>query len=157
MSASFTNGVLETQNALVSLIATFTDPNGGTTTSGKTLAECGFDSTDLPYVWVRRGRHTGRNEMASDLYGDVRQYQALVYVSALCGDEMKDEPEFDLAVNWIKPFHKFLAQNRNNVIEGVQIDIANVRDSGDVSLFAKNGNRFSGVAFTIPMIMITRF
>ena len=48
--------------------------------------------------------------------------------SDLADGELDDEIEFDKAVNWSKPFHKFLAQNRS-FYQGTHILIESVRDN----------------------------
>jgi hypothetical protein len=40
---------------------------------------------------------------------------------------------------------------------GARIRVAEVRDSGDVSVFTKNSKRYAGVAFTVPVAFLTRF
>lgn len=156
MPASFDNDVVAIQNALVTLCNAFTDPNGGTVTAARTMSTDGVASSALPYVWVRRGRHLSRDERSSDLYTDSRAYQALVYVQELTDGEFSDEAAFDNATEWIKPFHQYLAQNRQ-VTEAAEIVVVNVRDSGDVSLHTKAGIRYAGVVFTIPIQYLTRF
>ena len=156
MVTAFTNDVLTVQNALVTLCAAFTDPNGGSVTASRTIPTGGISDDDLPYVWVRRGRQTGRNEMASDTYQDTRPYQALVYVTRLQNGEFDDETSFDNAVNWIKPFHKYLADNRD-FHTATWIEVASVRDTGDISLITKSAVRYAGVVFTIPIKTLTRF
>ncbi|MGB1288001.1 MAG: hypothetical protein ACPG7F_15800, partial [Aggregatilineales bacterium] len=130
MPASFSNDILPVQDALVSVCQQFSDPNEGSVTASRTMPDEGITSAQLPYVWVRRGRQTGRNETTSDLFTDTRQYQALIYVSRLTDGEMNDETAFDTALNWVKPFHKHLAKNRT-LSPPADIIIAQVRDSGD--------------------------
>lgn len=156
MPASFDNAPSVVQAALVTLIGSFTDPNGGTVTASATMPSTGLLDSQLPYVWVRRGRHLNRTLNSTDLYNDVRPYQALVYVERLLDGELNDETPFDNASNWIKPFHKYLAQN-DSVADAAYIRIADVRDSGDVSLFTKSSTRYAGVVFTIPVNEMTRY
>ena len=156
MPAAFSNDILTVHNALVTVCSAFTDPNGGSVTASRTMPDTGVTDAQLPYVWVRRGRQTGRNERASDLYDDTRQYQALVYVARLNDGEMNDEAAFDTALNWIKPFHKHLAQSRV-LTAPANLVVQAIRDSGDVSLHTKSGLRYAGVVFTIPVQSLTRF
>lgn len=154
---AFTNDVDEVQNALVTLCGAFTDPNGGSVTASKAMSSNGITDAQLPYIWVKRGRQLNRDEVSTDLYSDARQYQVLIYVSSLSNGEYDDESEFDNAVNWIKPFHKYLADNRQFSDVQAHIDLVNVRDTGDVNLFSKDGVRYAGIAFTIPIKTYTRF
>lgn len=152
MVAAFDNTITNVQDALISVCTAFTDPNGGTVTAGRT-APTGASS---PYCWVRRGRLLTRTENSADLFTDTRPFQVLVYVEALANGEMDDEAPFDNAINWIKPFHKHLAQNRN-LYTASFIVVSAVRDTGDVSLFADKGKRYAGVVFTVPVNIMTRF
>lgn len=157
MPATFTNDILTVHNALVTLCGNATDPNGGdTVTASRTMSIDGILDSVLPYIWVRRGRHLNRDERSSDLYNDTRQFQVLVYVNRLSDGEHTDETEFDNASNWIKYFHKYLAQNRA-VTSASHIVVQDVRDSGDVNLFTKQAIRYSGVVFTVPVSITTRF
>lgn len=156
MPATFDNDITTVQDALVSLCAAATDPNGGSITAAKRFPNDGLLSSQIPFLWVRRGRQFLRDEIATDLYSDTRQYQVLIYVESLADGELDDESEFDNAVDWIKYFHKYLAQNRH-FVEASEIVVVDVRDSGDVNMFGKDGIRYSGVAFTIPIKTLTRF
>lgn len=156
MPATFDNDIATVQDALVTLCAAATDPNGGSVSSAKLFPADGLLSSQVPFLWVRRGRHLTRDEIATDLYSDTRQYQVLIYVESLADGELDDESEFDNAVDWIKYFHKYLARNRH-FAEASEIVLADVRDSGDVNMFGKDGTRYSGVAFTIPIKTLTRF
>lgn len=156
MPASFDNTILQVHNALVTLCSNAVDPNGGTVTASRTMSSDGVTDSQLPYLWIRRGRHLNRNETSTDLYSDIRQYQVLIYVSRLEDGEFNDELAFDNATNWIKYFHKYLAQNRD-FTEAGHILVADVRDTGDISLFTKQSIRYAGVVFTVPVSMLTRF
>ncbi len=156
MTASFSNDVISIQNALIALCEAFTDPNGGTVTASNQMSKYGLGDSELPYIWVKRGRMLTRDERTTDLYEDTRQYQVLIYVSRLVDNEQDDESEFDNAVNWIKPFHKYLAQNRLLTPIG-EIVLSDVRDSSDVNLFSKDAKRYVGIVFTIPIKTPTRF
>lgn len=152
---TFNNNVRVVQNSLVTVCSTFNDPLSGTITASRTSPSSGI-GTDTPYIWVRRGRQLNREELSSDLYRDTYQYQVLCYVVSLADGESDDESEFDTASDWIKPFHKHLAQNRQ-LAEGALIIVNDVRDTSDVNLFDKQAVRFAGVAFTVPITFYTRF
>lgn len=156
MPASFDNEIQDVLAALVTLVGNFTDPNGGSVTADDDMLTTGITDAQLPFAYCRHGRMLARQEIATDLFNDTRQYQVIVYVEKLDNGELQDESQFDNANKWIKPFHKYLAQNRS-LTQGAYMVIADVRDSGTVSLFAKDGLRYAGVAFTIPIQQITRF
>lgn len=156
MPASFDNDITAALNALVTSIGSFTDPNGGSVTASRTISSDGLTDAQLPYVWVRDGRQLDRAELSTDLYADDYQFQALIYVTRLTDGEFDDETSFDNSRNWVKPFHKYLAQNRA-VTEAAYILINDVRDTGAISLFTKQSIRYAGVAFTIPIRLHTRF
>lgn len=152
-------GIIEAQTALIDVLGAFPNPidiNQPVTVSS-TEAGCNLESS-LPSVWVRRGRMTGRSLQAADLYQDTRNFQLLCYVAELCNNA-SDEAAYDNAVRWITPLHAFLARQSHSLMDapGVTFDIANIRDSGDVSLFVTKGKRYAGVAFTVPLLFLTRY
>lgn len=155
--ASFDNDIRTVQSALVTLLQSFTDPvaGSGNPTVATTQSACGVASGDVPAIWVRRGRQVNRVEVAADVYQDTYEYYLICYVERLNNTFTPDDSAFDNASDWVKPLHKYLAENREGLSAGTEIAIELVRTTGDQPIPTTNSKMFAGVVFTVPVRMMT--